>query len=386
MADDSDLEKNELPTESKLKKAKDKGQIPRSRELSSMVILLVGIGVFWFTGANIGVNLTSLMQHAMAFSHQYIGDEKKMLVEFVVLLRMGFSAISPVIGALVIAAFVAPPFVGGLLFCAQSLKPNVSKLNPIAGFKRIFSLKIFTELLKSTLKVAVIAVIVGWLLCLYWAEILSLPKMDSHNGFAYAAQLLVDCGLLIVLSLTPIVGFDIFYQIWSNLKKLRMSKQEIKDEFKEQEGDPKIKSRIRQMQQSIARRRMMDDIPKADVIVTNPTHYAIALQYHEKTMHAPKVLAKGAGHIAEKIKQIGDGHNIPQLEVPPLARALYRHADIGQTIPMELYTAVAQVLAWVYQLKHWHRQGGTPPVKPQNLSVPESMDFGQNKGDKLSNE
>lgn len=382
MADNSDLEKNELPTESKLKKAKEKGQIPRSRELSSMVVLLVGIGMFWFVGADIGMNLTLLMQHAMVFPRQYIGDEKKMLVEFIVLLRMGFSAIFPFIGALIIAAFAAPPLVGGLLFCTQSLKPNMSKLSPIAGFKRIFSGKIFTELLKSILKVAVIAVIVGWLLYLSWADILSLPKMDSRNGFACAMQLLVDCGLLIVLSLTPIVGFDIFYQIWSNLKKLRMSKQEIKDEFKEQEGDPKIKSRIRQMQQTIARRRMMDDIPKADVIVTNPTHYAIALQYNEKTMHAPKVLAKGAGHIAEKIKQIGKGHNIPQLEVPPLARALYRHADIGQTIPMELYTAVAQVLAWVYQLKRWHRQGGTPPVKPQDFSVPKSMDFGQNKGDK----
>lgn len=386
MADDSDLEKNELPTESKLKKAKDKGQIPRSRELSSMVILFVGIGMFWFIGGNIGIDLTLLMQHAMVFSHQYIADEKKMLVQFMVLLRMGFSAIWPVIGALIIAAFAAPLLVGGLLFCTQSLKPTLSKLSPIAGFKRIFSPKIFTELLKNMLKVAVITMLVGWLLYLYWAEIASLPKMDSRNGFAFAMQLLVDCGLLIVLSLTPIVGFDVFYQICSNLKKLKMSKQEIKDEFKEQEGDPKMKSRIRQMQQSTARRRMMGDIPKADVIVTNPTHYAVAVQYNEKTMHAPKVLAKGAGHIAEKIKQIGDGHNIPQLEVPPLARALYRHADIGQTIPMELYTAVAQVLAWVYQLKRWHRQGGSPPVKPQDLFVPKSMDFGQNKGDKLSNE
>jgi len=185
----------------------------------------------------------------------------------------------------------------------------------------------------------------------------------------------VFCGLMIVLGLTPMVGFDVFWQIWTHIKKLRMSKQDIRDEFKSQEGDPHVKGRIRQQQRAMAKRRMMADVPKADVIVTNPTHYAVALQYSENKMSAPKVLAKGAGDVALRIKELGAEHKIPMLEAPPLARALYRHSDIGQQIPAALYAAVAEVLAWVYQLKRWKREGGLAPKKPERLPVPEALDF-----------
>lgn len=372
MADDSDLEKSEQPTDSKLKKAKEKGQIPRSRELTSLMILLVGIMLFWIMGTHFVSKLKAIIQQAMLVAHR-TDDDKQIIFNLINLLTAGFWAILPIFVGLVIVAIIAPLSVGGLLFSLQSIKPNLGKLNPISGFKRLFSLRIFSELFKSILKVVLIAFAAALFLIHQFPNMLALPSMYLNNALSQVMQLLIYASLLIVLALIPMVGFDIFYQIWSNLKKLKMSKQEVKDEFKEQEGNPQIKGRIRQMQQAIARRRMMKDVPKANVIVTNPTHYAVALQYDEKTMSAPKILAKGTDNIASKIKQIAQEHQIPQLEAPPLARALYRHGEIGKSIPAELYAAVAQILAWVYQLKRWHRYGGEKPLKPTNLSIPESL-------------
>ena len=372
MADDSDLEKSEQPTDSKLKKAKEKGQIPRSRELTSLMILLVGILLFWIMGTHFVSKLKAIIQQAMLVAHR-TDDDKQIIFNLINLLTAGFWAILPIFVGLVIVAIIAPLSVGGLLFSLQSIKPNLGKLNPISGFKRLFSLRIFSELFKSILKVVLIAFAAALFLIHQFPNMLALPSMYLNNALSQVMQLLIYASLLIVLALIPMVGFDIFYQIWSNLKKLKMSKQEVKDEFKEQEGNPQIKGRIRQMQQAMARRRMMKDVPKANVIVTNPTHYAVALQYDEKTMSAPRVLAKGTDNIASKIKQIAQEHQIPQLEAPPLARALYRHGEIGKSIPAELYAAVAQILAWVYQLKRWHRYGGEKPLKPTNLSIPESL-------------
>lgn len=372
MADDSDLDKSEQPTDSKLKKAKEKGQIPRSRELTSLMILLVGIMLFWIMGTHFVSKLKAIIQQAMLVAHR-TDDDKQIIFNLINLLTAGFWAILPIFVGLVIVAIIAPLSVGGLLFSLQSIKPNLGKLNPISGFKRLFSLRIFSELFKSILKVVLIAFAAALFLIHQFPNMLALPSMYLNNALSQVMQLLIYASLLIVLALIPMVGFDIFYQIWSNLKKLKMSKQEVKDEFKEQEGNPQIKGRIRQMQQAIARRRMMKDVPKANVIVTNPTHYAVALQYDEKTMSAPKILAKGTDNIASRIKQIAQEHQIPQLEAPPLARALYRHGEIGKSIPAELYAAVAQILAWVYQLKRWHRYGGEKPLKPTNLSIPESL-------------
>ncbi|WP_085247573.1 flagellar biosynthesis protein FlhB [Gilliamella mensalis] len=372
MADDNDLDKSEHPTDSKIKKAREKGQIPRSRELTSLIILLIGISLFGLMGSHLVNQLITIIKSAMMFSYK-TGDDKLIVFNLINLLTHGFWSIVPIFFGLVIVAIFAPLCVGGLLFSLQSIKPNFNKLNPIAGFGRLFSTKIFSELLKSLLKVILISIASTWFLMHHFSDLLALPHMYLNNALAKAIQLVIFCGMLSVISLIPMVGFDIFYQIWSNLKKLKMSKQEIKDEFKEQEGNPQIKGRIRQMQQAIARRRMMKDVPKANVIVTNPTHYAVALQYDEKTMIAPKLLAKGTDNIALRIREIATEYNIPLLEAPPLARALYRHGEIGETIPTELYTAVAQILAWVYQLKHWHKYGGNKPIAPDNLPIPESL-------------
>lgn len=372
MADDSDLDKSEQPTDSKLKKAKEKGQIPRSRELTSLIILLVSILLFWMMGSHFVANLKTIIQHAMLVAYR-TDDDKQIIFNLINLLTAGFWSILPIFFGLVIIAIIAPMGVGGLLFSLQSIKPNFGKLNPISGFKRIFSIRIFSELFKSLLKVVLIGFAVTLFLINQFPNMLSLPNMYLNSALSNVMQLLIYSGILTILALIPMVGFDIFYQIWSNLKKLKMSKQEIKDEFKEQEGNPQIKGRIRQMQQAIARRRMMKDVPKANVIITNPTHYAVALQYDDKTMSAPKLIAKGTDNIAIKIKEIAQEHRIPQLEAPPLARALYRYGEIGQTIPAELYAAVAQILAWVYQLKRWHKHGGDKPQKPTSIPIPESL-------------
>ncbi|OCG20457.1 MULTISPECIES: flagellar biosynthesis protein FlhB [unclassified Gilliamella] len=376
MADDNDLDKSEQPTDSKIKKAREKGQIPRSRELTSLIILLIGIFLFGLMGSHLVNQLIIIIKTAMTFSYK-TDDDKLIVFNLVNLLTHGFWSIAPIFFGLVIVAIFAPLCVGGLLFSLQSIKPNFKKLNPIEGFGRLFSTKIFSELLKSILKVILISIASTWFLMHHFYDLLALPHMYLNNALAKAIQLVILCAILSVISLIPMVGFDIFYQIWSNLKKLKMSKQEIKDEFKEQEGNPQIKGRIRQMQQAIARRRMMKDVPKANVIVTNPTHYAVALQYDEKTMIAPKLLAKGTDNIALRIREIASEYNIPLLEAPPLARALYRHGEIGETIPTELYTAVAQILAWVYQLKHWHKYGGNKPTVPNNLPIPESLSVNQ---------
>ncbi len=236
--------------------------------------------------------------------------------------------------------------------------------------------------MKAILKAVLVGVVAGWYLWSHWQEMLRLiaesPVNALHHGLSMVAT---SCGL-VMLGLFPMVGFDVFWQLYSYFKKLRMTRQEIRDEHKQNEGDPHVKGRIRQAMRAAARRRMMADVPKADVIVTNPTHYSVALQYQEGKMNAPKVVAKGAGDIALRIREVAKEHRVPILEAPPLARALYRHTEIGQFIPGALYAAVAEVLAWVWQLRRWKREGGLIPTKPKHLPVPAEMDFaGENRDD-----
>lgn len=376
VAEESDLEKTEDPTPHRIEKAREKGQIPRSRELTSMLMLAVGLAILLLGGDYLASSLAVMIAQGLHFDHLLLSNDRQMLIQLGMLLRQAVAALLPVLLGLMLVGWCAPMLIGGFLFNPGSIKCELNRLNPLTGFKRMFSSQVLAELLKGVLKATLVGCVTGWFLWHYWPRMLRLITESSLEAMGDALHLVGMCGLLVVLGLLPMVGFDVFYQLWSNLNKLRMTKQEIKDEFKEQEGDPHVKGRIRQQQRVAARRRMMSDVPKADVIVTNPTHYAVALQYQENKMSAPKVLAKGAGNIAQRIKALGMEHRIPQLEAPPLARALYRHSEIGQAIPATLYAAVAEVLAWVYQLKRWRREGGQAPKKPTNLPVPPALDFG----------
>ncbi len=376
MADESDNEdKTEAPTPQRLEKAREEGQIPRSRELTSLLILLVGVCVLWFGGESLARRLASLLSSGLHFDHSIVNDPNLILGQIIQLIKQAMLALMPLIVGVVVMAILGPVMLGGLVFSPKSLAFKFDKLNPLPGIARMFSAQSAAELLKAILKSVLVGCVAGLFVWAHWPDMMRLVSESPMTAMGNALNLVGLCALLVALGVIPMVGFDVFFQIFSHIKKLRMSRQDIRDEFKQSEGDPHVKGRIRQMQRAAARRRMMADVPKADVIVTNPTHYAVALKYEENKMSAPKVVAKGAGLIALKIRELGEENRIPVLQAPPLARALYRHAEIGQQIPGTLYAAVAEVLAWVWQLKRWRLAGGTPPKKPDNLPVPDALDF-----------
>lgn len=375
MSEDSDQEKTEAPTPHRLEKAREEGQIPRSRELTSLLMVLAGLSIIWMGGEPLARKLAAMLSAGLHFDHGIINDPHLIVNQISQLIKQAVWALLPLMGGLVIVAIAAPMLLGGLLFSGKSIQFKFSKMNPLPGLKRMVSAQTGAELLKAFLKATLVGSVTAWYLWHNWPDMMRLMSESPIAALKHALNMVAACGLLIVMGLIPMVGFDVFFQVFSNLKKLRMSRQDIRDEYKQQEGDPHVKGRIRQQQRAIARRRMMADVPKADVIVTNPTHYSVALQYDENKMSAPKVLAKGAGLVALRIREIGGEHRIPVLEAPPLARALYRHAEIGQQIPGQLYSAVAEVLAWVWQLRRWRVAGGLIPKKPENLPVPEALDF-----------
>ncbi|MEA9392613.1 flagellar biosynthesis protein FlhB [Acerihabitans sp. TG2] len=377
MAEDSDLEKSEDPTAHKLEKAREDGQLPRSRELTSVLMLLVGLAILWMGGELLARQLAAMVSQGLRFDHGVISNDQQILFRVEALLKQTVLALLPVFAGLVITAIAAPMLLGGIMFNPGSIKFDLTKVNPLPGLKRVISSQALSELFKAVLKALLIGWVTGFFLWHNWPAMMHLVMESPVAALGDALRLIATCVLFDIVSLTPMVVFDVFWQIWSHVKKLRMTRQEIRDEFKDQEGDPQVKSQIRQRQRAMSRRRMMSDVPSADVIITNPTHYAVALRYEDGKMSAPKVVAKGAGDIALRIREIGDSHRIPQLEAPPLARALYRHSEIGQAIPATLYSAVAEVLAWVYQLKRWRQQGGLIPKKPEHLPVPAALDFAQ---------
>ncbi|WP_312243105.1 flagellar biosynthesis protein FlhB [Pantoea sp.] len=382
MAEDSDEDKTESPTAHRLEKAREEGQIPRSRELTSLLMLAGGLMILWMGGKIMARQLASMVAAGLHFDHGMVTDDKLIIGHIGNLIGQAILALLPLMAGLVLIAIAAPMLLGGIVISGKAIKVDFTKLNPLSGLKRMFAGQAWAELLKAIFKAVLTGCVAGWYIWSHWPEMLRLIAESPLNALGHGLDMIAVCCLMIVLGMIPMVGFDVFWQLYSYYKRLRMSRQEIRDEHKQQEGDPHVKGRIRQQMRAAARRRMMADVPKADVIVTNPTHYSVALQYNEKKMSAPKVIAKGAGEIALKIRELGNEHRIPILEAPPLARALYRHTEIGQHIPGALYAAVAEVLAWVWQLRRWKREGGLIPKKPHALPVPAEMDFaGENRND-----
>ncbi|ALV91967.1 MULTISPECIES: flagellar biosynthesis protein FlhB [Pantoea] len=382
MAEESDEDKTESPTAHRLEKAREEGQIPRSRELTSVLMLLAGLLILWLGGTHMAEQLASMLATGFRFDHAMVTDDKMIIAHISNLIGQAVMALLPLMAGLVIVAIAAPMLLGGINISGKSIKLDFNKLNPLSGLKRMVSSQTWAELLKAILKAVLVGLVAGWYIWSHWQEMLRLISESPVNALHHGLSMMAISCALIMLGLVPMVGFDVFWQLYSHFKKLKMSRQEIRDEHKQNEGDPHVKGRIRQAMRAAARRRMMADVPKADVIVTNPTHYSVALQYQEGKMSAPKVIAKGAGDIALKIRELAKEHRVPILEAPPLARALYRHTEIGQFIPGALYAAVAEVLAWVWQLRRWKREGGLIPTKPKQLPVPADMDFaGENRND-----
>ncbi|MFD1801143.1 flagellar biosynthesis protein FlhB [Mixta tenebrionis] len=375
MSEESDVEKTEDPTPYRREKARKEGQIPRSKELTSVMMLLVGWSLMLAGGHDLVMHLTNLLHDGLTFDALLARDTSLLFWQLRHLSNAALQALLLLLPGLFLTALTTPMLLGGLHLGGKSLKLDLKRLSPISGLKRMFSAQVVSELLKGILKVTLVGCVCGLYLYLHRQNFIHLVEQPLYEALHNFASLIMGCLLMVILALIPMVGYDVFWQLFSNLKKLRMSRQEIRDEHKEHEGDPHVKGRIKQLQRAAATRRMMAELPNADVIINNPTHYSVALRYQEGSMAAPILLAKGAGETALRIRAVAGEHRIPMLEAPPLARALYRHCELNAPIPAALYGAVAEVLAWVYSLRRWRHAGGLRPKKPVNLPVPAALDF-----------
>jgi flagellar biosynthetic protein FlhB len=351
MAEASFEERTEQATPRRRQEAKNKGQIARSKEIPSVLVLLGGMTVLLFFGAAMTLQLSHLMAQWLGrmatVSVQWEGLQSlswEMVVSFLFI-------IGPVLAVVFAVAVLGHTMQGSNVFSAELIKPDWGRFNVVNGLKRMFTMASLVELAKSFIKMVIVGGIAYSTIKKEWPDILLLFGQDAGNVVQFVAALSLRLLLRTILVMLVLAALDYAYQRWTYEKNLKMSKQEIKEEMKQTEGDPLIRARIRTVQRQLARRRMMAEVPKADVIITNPTHLAIALLYDRKTMQAPHVVAKGAGVIAEKIIEIGRSHQIPIVENKPLARMLYKAVDLGKTIPSSLYHAVADILAYVYQIK-----------------------------------
>jgi flagellar biosynthetic protein FlhB len=374
MAEDSDLEKTEPASSRRIEQAREKGQVARSRELATFTVLIAAGAGLMAMGPQLVDSLAGLMRGGLTLDRAAAFDPLVMLARLHQLSLNALITFLPFILLMVVAAVFAPILLSGWLFSFQALQPDFSRIDPIKGIGRLFSWNSLVELAKALAKSALIGGAAYLVIQKNKEEIFSLAGESVNQSIAHLGGLLGMTFLIVVSSMILIVVFDVPFQLWSHSNKLKMTKEEVRREHKESEGSPEVKGQIRRMQREMARRRMMAEVPKADVIVTNPTHYAVALRYQDKLMGAPIIVAKGSELIAARIRALGEEYHIPILEAPPLARALFRHGELGEEIPAALYTAVAEVLAYVYQLRSYEAGGGTPPQPPQALPVPPDLD------------
>lgn len=362
-SDDSE-EKTEEPTQKRLDDSRKKGQVSRSKELSTMLVTLTAGSMFLFQGPSIIEDMLNQLTHGLQVERVRLLDERYMLSNLVNQMMSAFFIIAPFMIACLVAVIVSSLAVGGWSFSLEALSPKLEKLDPIKGIGKIFSIRSLVELFKSMLKFLLVASIVVWVLHDQFEIILNLGRGGITSAIVDGSYLVVLSFLLISSGLVLIAAIDVPFQIWQQKKQLKMSKKEVKDEHKDSEGKPEVKAKVREMQQRFANQRMMEKVPEADVIITNPTHYAVALQYKQNEMEVPHVIAKGVDEVALRIREVGKENKVVMMESPQLARALYATTEIGTEVPGGLYKAVAQVLAWVYQIKHWNNFGGEKPIIP----------------------
>ena len=361
---ESDQEKTEQPTGKRLEDAREEGQVPRSQDFNTAAVLLLAGGGLRMFGASIGEALAQMMHSGLQLSTAQEFDPKLALATAGSELMHALLACAPLFGLTVLAALAAPMALGGWNFSVQSLAPDFTRLDPIAGFGRLFSLRAVVDLTKAFAKFLLVAGTAFLVLRSQAAHMLALANEPLETGVADSVRLVASAMLIMSGTLGLIAALDVPWQLWQHHKQLRMTREEIRDEAKESEGSPETKGRVRRMQRDLLRRRMMHEIPTADVVVTNPTHFAVALRYDEGRMRAPRVVAKGADLIAARIREIATEHTVPVFEAPPLARALFHNVEIGGEIPTALYVAVAQILTYIYRLKVARAAGQLPPEPP----------------------
>lgn len=370
MAEDGQ-EKTESPTGKRLSEAKEKGQVPRSKEMGTAVVLMTGVIGIYVVAHELGAALVSVYTKNFSLTREDIFEPELMIRALVVSINSLIFPLVSLFFIIILAAVIGNLVLGGFNVSTEAMMPKFSKLNPMSGLKRMMGVQSLVELLKSIGKVAFIALFSWMLIMGQLPHILDLGQRQLPFAIYDALEICLWAALGICCALIPIVAIDVPFQIWNHTHQLRMTKQEVKDEYKNSEGKPEVKGRLRRMQFEMANRRMMAEVPKADVVVTNPTHYAVALKYDRQKGKAPVVLAKGGDEIAMKIREIADAYDISIVQSPALARAIYHTTQINDEIPEGLFVAVAQVLAYVYQLQSFRQGRGQAPKKlADDLPIP----------------
>lgn len=344
-------EKTEKATPKKRQESRKKGQVAKSQDVNTAILLLFVFLFFWFSGGFILQKIMDILVRSFEdFMHIELTEENLFSLLHTLLPELAM-ILAPIMLVAMVGGVIANYMQVGFLFSTESIQFKLEKIDPIKGAKRIFSMRAIVELLKSTLKISFVGVVTFVVLWGDWDGIMRLSQTGLEESLVFLSKLVMKMGFAATITLLILAAFDYAYQKFDFEKNIRMSKQDIKDEYKNVEGDPHIKSKIKQKQREMAMSRMMQEIPKADVIITNPTHYAVALKYDESKMDTPYVVGSGVDYIALKIRSIANNHDIPTIENRPLARALYEQTEIGDAIPEEFFKAVAEILAYVYRLK-----------------------------------
>jgi len=374
VAQDSDLERTEQPSERRLAKAREEGQVARSRELASFALLVSAGAAIWISGDSMMSQLAGAVRSGLTLDAAAAFDPAAMITRLSEQTTGMLIAVAPLLGLLTLVAAGAPMLLSGWMFSWDSLQPDFGRLNPLRGLGNLFSMNSLIELAKAIAKVVLIGAVAVWVIRHNADAAFQLMREPIGVALGHGGRMVAHSFLVVAGSLLIVAAIDVPFQLWHYKHKLRMSRDELRDEAKELEGDPQVKAAVRSAQREMARKRMMAQIPKADVVVTNPTHYAVALKYEAESMRAPRVVAKGAQLLAGRIREIAAEHRVPILEAPPLARALYHHTEIGDQIPEKLFTAVAQVLAYVFQLRQYREHGGMAPPELRTVEVPAELD------------
>jgi flagellar biosynthetic protein FlhB len=371
---ESGQDKTEDPTDKRKREAREKGEIARSKELNTVIIMIVGAAGLLAFGGSMAEMMMQLMRDNFTITREALMDERSMGLMLMTSGKAALLSVQPLLVALTIAALVGPISLGGWLFAAGSLAPKFSRLNPAAGLKRMVSPKALIELLKSLAKFFIVLIVALVVLSKDKADLVSIAHEPMEMAIVHSLQLVGWSTLWMAFGLVIIAAVDVPVQLWEAHKKLLMTKQEVRDEHKDSEGRPEVKQRIRQLQREMSQRRMMSAIPEADVVITNPTHYAVALKYDQDKGGAPVLLAKGSDFMALKIREIAAQHQILLLESPALARSIYYSTELEQEIPAGLYLAVAQVLAYVYQIRQFRQgRGKRPDPLRDDLPIPPDL-------------
>jgi len=370
---ESGADKTEDPTEKRKKDSREKGEVARSKELNTLAVMVAGCGALLAFGGALAQTLMELMRSNFTLTREAIIDERSMGLFLLASGKTAILACQPILLTMLVAALIGPISLGGWLFSGSSLAPKFSRMNPLSGLKRMFSTHALTELLKALGKFFVILIVALVVLQKDSDDLLAIANEPLEQAIIHSVQLVGWSALWMSCGLVLIAAADVPFQLWSSKQKLMMTKQEIRDEHKDSEGRPEVKQRIRQTQREMSQRRMMTAIPEADVIITNPTHFAVALKYDPEKGSAPVLLAKGSDFVALKIREIGNLHNIQILESPALARSIFYSTELEHQIPAGLYMAVAQVLAYVYQIRQYRAGRGKRPDPLKDLPIPPDL-------------